>query len=201
MARTSHARVALLGLLAAAAIPVAALVAQDASAGQSVTGTFKIDPVHSAAVYRVTHLNTSAHWGMVHEPTGTFTVNPDGTMALDVTMEIAKLDSGNEKRTQHLQGPDFFNAKQFPTMTFKSTGSTKTAEGYTVNGDLTIKGVTKPIEAHVTKVGEGKGMKGEQLAGYEASFSVNRLDYGVNYGPNAIGNEVKVTVAMEGAKQ
>jgi polyisoprenoid-binding protein YceI len=197
MTRKAFATLAIVAALAA--VPAARLVAQDPSTG--LTGTFKIDPVHSSAVYRITHLGTSAHWGIVKEPTGTFDVAADGTLKVDVTMDIAKLDSGNGKRDEHLRGPDFFNAKQFPTMTFKSTESTKSADGITLKGDLTIKGVTKPVTATVKKVGEGKGMKGEQLAGYEAEFTVNRMDFGVNYGPNALGSDVKVIVAVEGAKQ
>ena len=199
MTRKPLITAAVFATLIAAAVPASRLVAQESAGG--VTGTFKVDPVHSSAVYRITHLGTSAHWGIVKEPGGTFTVNADGTVGVDVTMDIAKLDSGNEKRNDHLRGPDFFNAKQFPTMTFKSTESAKSADGLTLKGDLTIKGVTKPITATVKKVGEGKGMKGEVLAGYEAEFTVNRMDFGVSYGPNALGSDVKVIVALEGQKQ
>lgn len=197
--RKSLAGVAVLAALVAS-VPASRLVAQDAAAATS--GTFKVDPVHSGAVYRITHLNASAHWGLVKEPSGTFDVAADGALKMDVSFDIAKLDSGNDKRNEHLRGPDFFNAKQFPKMTFKSSGSTKGDDGaLKVTGDLTIKGVTKPVEATVKKVGEGKGMKGETLAGYEAEFTVNRLDFGVSYMPDALGKEVKVTVFLEGAKQ
>lgn len=201
MKRKSLVRVAAsLVAVIAVALPAARLLAQDAAPG--LTGTFKIDPVHSSAVYRITHLNSSAHWGLVKEPTGTFEVAADGAVKLDVSFDIAKLDSGNAKRDEHLRGPDFFNAKQFPKMTFKSTASTKDADGsLKVTGDLTIKGTTKPVEATVKKVGEGKGMKGESLAGYEAELTVNRLDFGVSYMPGALGNEVKVIVSLEGAKE
>jgi polyisoprenoid-binding protein YceI len=194
-------------LAAAALVSAASLVLFTAplSARQAgatnTTGTFKIDPVHSSAVYRITHLGASAHWGMIKDPTGTFEVTPDG-VSFDVTLELSKLDSANAKRDEHLKGNDFFNAKQFPQLTFKSTGSTKVdAETYTVKGDLTIKGTTKPIEVTMKKIGEGKGMQGAQLVGFEGEFTINRLEYGVNYMPGALGNDVRVIVALEGAKQ
>lgn len=194
-------------LVGAAVVAAASLVlftsplsAQNAGAANT-TGTFKIDPVHSSAVYRITHLGASAHWGVIKDPTGTFEVTGDG-VAFDVTLDLNKLDSANAKRDEHLKGNDFFNAKQFPTLTFKSTGSTKgDATTYTVKGDLTIKGTTKPIEVTMKKVGEGKGMQGAQLVGFEGEFTVNRLDYGVDYMPGALGNDVRVIIALEGAKQ
>jgi polyisoprenoid-binding protein YceI len=201
MQRKSLIRVASLLALFAAAVPATRLFADDAAAG--ITGLLKIDPVHSAGVYRITHLNTSAHWGVFKEPTGTIDVGTDGSLKLDVAFDLAKLDSGNAKRDEHLRGPDFFNAKQFPKMTFKSTSGTKGADGsYAVKGDLTIKGTTKPIEVVFKKVGEGKNpMSGATIVGYETEFTVNRLDYGVSYMPGALGNDVKVVVSLEAAKE
>jgi polyisoprenoid-binding protein YceI len=199
MQRKSLVGLASLVALVAAAVPSARLFADDTAPG--LTGTFKVDPVHSAGVYRVTHLGASAHWGVIKEPTGTFDIGADGSAKFDITFDLAKLDSGNAKRDEHLRGPDFFNAKQFPKMTFKSTSATKNADGIAVKGDLTIKGKTQSIDVVFKKVGEGKGMKGEALAGYETEFTINRLDYGVSYMPGAIGNDVKVIVSLEGAKE
>jgi polyisoprenoid-binding protein YceI len=198
MTRKTFASVALLAALAA--LPVSRLIAQDASS--AATGTFKIDSVHSSAVYRITHLNTSAHWGIFEEPTGTFTVGADGSFNADVTIELAKLDSGNAKRDEHLRGPDFFNAKQFPQMTFKSTEGKASGNGaFVVKGNLTIKGTSKAIEVTFKKVGEGKGRNGEVIAGYEADFTIDRLEYGVNYMPQGLGKDVRIIIALEGAKQ
>lgn len=189
-----------LAALMAAAIPTARLLADDAAPG--ATGTFRIDPVHSVGVYRITHLGASAQYGVVKEPTGTFDVADDGSLKLDVAFEIAKLDSGNAKRDEHLRGPDFFNAKQFPKMTFKSTESKKEGDDIHVKGDLTIKGTTKTIDVVFHKVGEGKNpMSGGVLVGYETEFTINRLDYGVSYMPGGVGNDVKIIVSLEGGKQ
>ena len=146
------------------------------AASSSTAGTFKVDPVHSQAVYRITHLNSSAHWGLIKEPTGTFEVSADGSLKVDVSVDIAKLDSANPKRDEHLRNADFFNSKQFPQMTFKSTEGRRDGDNFLVKGDLTVKGQAKPVEVTFKKVGEGKTPKGETVAGYEAEFTIKRLE-------------------------
>ncbi len=80
-------------------------------------------------------------------------------------------DTANAKRDQHLKGPDFFNAVQFPTISFVSSGAVKSGNGYEVSGDLTLHGVTKPVTLKVTPTGTGKGPTGAAIAGIESTFT------------------------------
>lgn len=162
----------------------------------------KIDDVHSMALFRIQHMGAGQYWGRFNEVAGNFTFvpnKPDG-MKFDVTIQTASVDSGNESLNKHLSSPDFFAIKDFPTMTFQSTAAKLVAEQvYEVTGNLTLHGVTKPITARVEFCGMkdmGRGSK----AGFEAQFKVNRSDFGMNYGVDkgAIGNEVRVVVALEG---
>jgi polyisoprenoid-binding protein YceI len=100
-----------------------------------------------------------------------------------------------------LKGPDFFNAKEFPTIAFKSKSVKKTAAGYDVTGDLTLHGVTRPVTFKLAVTGSGKGMKGESLAGVEGSTVLKRSDFGMSYGAGAIGDEVTVTASLEGSRK
>lgn len=190
----------LAGAAAASVLVVSStlLLAQDAAS--SAAGSYKIDPTHSYAMFRITHLNVGANYGAIESPTGSFEQTADG-VSVEVVLDVDKINSFNEARDKHLKGPDFFNAKQFPQMTFKSTGSKKTEAGYSVTGDLTIKGTTKSITVDLKKIGEGKGMQGESRVGYETMFTINRLDYGITWNPGAVGNDVGIVVAFEAVKQ
>jgi polyisoprenoid-binding protein YceI len=108
-------------------------------------------------------------------------------------------------RDRHLKSPDFFNAKEFPTMTFKSTGWKKTGDKtYDVTGDLTINGKKKTITAPVEHVGDGKNQRGQELTGFHTTFSVDRTEFGMNYGvtegDGGLGKNVDVTFSVEGIK-
>ena len=178
------------------------LIAEEtkAQAAPAAPGTYKIDPAHSFAMFRITHMNIGATYGAISLPTGTFEETDEG-VKMEVILDVNNIDTGNEARDKHLKGPDFFNVKQFPQMTFKSTGSKKTDAGAEVTGDLTIKGTTKSITVKLDKVGEGKGMQGESRVGYETIFTINRLEYGITWNPGAVGNDVKISVAFEAIKQ
>lgn len=179
-----------------------AAFAQEAKPVANTAGAFKIDPVHSMAMFRISHFGLGAIYGLVKAPAGTVEQDANGPTKIEVALDIAKIDTGNEKRDQHLNGPDFFNAKQFPQMTFKSTAVKAGADGvFEVTGDMTIKGKTKSVTLPIKKLGEGKGMQGELRAGYEAKFVVNRLEYGIDWNPGAVGNDVDVSIAFEAIKQ
>ena len=185
-----------LGSLLAAGVTT--LRAQDAA--------YEVDPVHSTVLAKVTHLGVSTVWVRFNGPTGNVTVNETdpgkSSMAFEVKAE--SLDSGVEKRDQHLKSPDFFNAKEFPVISFKSTGVKKTGDKtYEAAGNLTVHGVTKPITAEVKYVGTGKGPKGETRAGADATFTIKRKDFGIGatFPATAISDEVAVQVSLEATKK
>jgi len=164
---------------------------------------WKVDPVHSSLLFKVKHFNAGYVWGMIHAPAGKVVWDEadPANSAFEVTAKAEAIATGNEKRDQHLKSPDFFNAKQFPTLSFKSTSVKKLADSqYEVTGDLTIRGKTQRVTTILNHVGTGSGMQGEARTGFEGTFTINRADFDVAYMPQAIGNEVTITVAIEATK-
>jgi len=196
-----------------AMIPLAAApFAQDAKpevkpaapAAAAAPATITLDPVHSLALFRVQHLGAGFFWGRFNELAGTATWSLDDSTApvFDVTVDVKKVDTGSEKLDGNLQGPNFFNQAEFPTMTFKSKSAKKLGDRhYTVTGDLMLRGVTKSIDVDCTVTGVGKAPTGQKV-GFECIFTINRADYGMKWGidapKGAVGNEVKMTIALEG---
>lgn len=184
-----------------------ALSAQDAPAPASAAATpstITLDPVHSMAVFRVQHLGAGFFWGRFNELTGTVQWPLDDSAApmFDVVAEVSKVDTGSAKLDGNLQGPSFFNQAEFPTIAFKSKSAKKLGDRrYTVVGDLTLRGVTKSIEVDCTVTGVGKGPTGQKV-GFECVFTILRADYGMKWGidapKGALGNEVKMVIALEG---
>jgi|SRR5450432_2121611 len=166
--------------------------------------TFKIDPVHSFVVFKISHLDLGNVWGQFGGPSGSIAIDDSDASKSSVEVEV-KADSlvtTNQGRDKHLKSPDFFDAKQFPTITFKSTSVKKTADNtYEVTGDLTLHGVTKSLTVTLTKLGEGdKGAMMGYRAGFETNFSIRRSDFGMTAMMNAAGDEVKLMVDLEGTK-
>jgi polyisoprenoid-binding protein YceI len=195
------AAIPMIGASAASPAPAAAQAPAAAStAAGSMTCT--VDPVHSKALFRVHHLGAGQFWGRFNDVTGTFSFEPGKAegMKFDISIATESVDSGNEDLDKHLRAPDFFAAKDFPTMTFRSTGAKKTGERtYELMGDLTMRGVTKPVTASLEFCGMADMGRGPK-AGFEAQFTVKRSQFGVNYGveKGAIGDEVRVIVGLEG---
>jgi polyisoprenoid-binding protein YceI len=185
------------------ALSALTLVALLAVAVQSrAADTYKVDPVHSSVVFRVTHAGIGAVYGRFNDYGGTI-VHDDAdatksTFAFDI--QVNSVDTRVEKRDAHLKSPDFFNAKQYPTISFKSTAVKKSDKANTldVTGDLTMHGTTKSITIPVEVLGKGNLM-GQARVGVEAVFSVKMSDFGFKGNPG-VGDEVKLFVALEGAK-
>ena len=164
---------------------------------------FQVDPVHSSVLFRVKHMNASYTYGRFNEIGGKFAVDEadPGKSIFDLSVKGESIDTASAARDKHLKGPDFFNAKQFPTITFKSKSVTKSAAGYDVAGDLTLHGVTRPVTFKLAVTGTAKGMKGESLSGVEASTVLKRSDFGMTFMVGPVGDEVQVTVALEGSRK
>lgn len=168
----------------------------------SAAETYQVDPVHSAVIYRIKHLNVSYSIGRFNQITGDFAIDPadPSKCRFDFTIPVASLDSGHPARDGHLKGPDFFNAKQFPMIRFQSESVASAGEdAYEVKGQLTLHGVTKPLTLKVAKTGTGKGMGGASLAGLLTEFTIQRSDFGMTNMLEAIGDDVKLTVSIEGS--
>lgn len=180
---------------------VFALSAALALASEAVAVEYKVDPVHSTVMFRVKHMNASMAYGRFNAVSGTFALDSDpAKCAFDVTVKTDSIDTASPDRDKHLKNTDFFNAKQFPTIAFKSKSVASAGQGmFEVTGDLTMHGVTKPVTVKMEHTGSGKGMKGEALAGVEAVMTIKRSDFGMKGMVGPIGDDVRVIVSLEGA--
>ena len=179
-----------------AAVAMSALLSTAALADDA----FKIDSVHSNVSFKIKHMNVSYVYGRFDDISGSFLLNGDNSM-FDITVDTKSVDTKNSKRDDHIKGPDFFDAKQFPTITFKSKEVKVDGDKLDVTGDLTLHGVTKSIKVMMEKVGEGPSMPpGHTLAGVEGSFTIKRSDFGMDKMVGPVGDDVTLTIAFEGSK-
>lgn len=170
----------------------------------------EVDAVHSTNVFKIQHAGAANFYGRFNDMSGTFTLdeaNP-GNSSFHVTIKTESVDTADSKRDDHLKSPDFFNAREYPEITFKST-SVKRGDPsprsdkprgpvYMVTGDLSLHGTTKSITVPVQHVGTGE-MRGTKIVGVETTFTIKRTDFGMNYGVGtALGDEVEVTISLEG---
>jgi polyisoprenoid-binding protein YceI len=170
---------------------------------RTTADSFTVDPVHSTVIFRVKHLNTSYSFGRFNDISGTVTwddANPSSG-GFDLTVKTDSISTNSDKRDAHLKSPDFFNAAQFPTCAFKAKSIAKGAgeNVFDLSGDLTMHGVTKPITAKLEKTGANKNPRGE-IIGFESTFTVKRSDFGINYMPDGLGDEVRIIVSIEAKK-
>jgi polyisoprenoid-binding protein YceI len=169
-------------------------------------GKWTVDPIHSKIGFNVTHLVISQVDGSFKKYTGTMTAaKPDFTDAkIDFTVDVASISTENEMRDNHLKSDDFFNAEKFPQMTFTSTSLTKT-EGnkYVLEGDLKIRDITRKVKFDVVFGGTMKDGYGNTKAGFKATTTINRIDYGLKWnalteaGGAVVSPEVNIVLNLE----
>ena len=165
--------------------------------------TYKIDPVHSSVAFKLRHV-LSNFSGSFTKVSGTIAVDRENLekSQVEATIDIAAMNTDNEKRDQHVKSPDFFDTAKFPSATFKSKSWKKTGENtYDVTGDLTIKDVTKEVVLKTTLLGFGPGMRpGALLSGWEATTTIKKSEFNMA-GPamlqKALGDEVALTINIE----
>ena len=164
--------------------------------------TFKIDPVHSSIVFSIKHL-VSDFYGRFNDVSGqvVFDKADPAKSSVEVTIPVESIDTHYAKRDQHLKSPDFFNAKQFPTIVFKSKSVEGTGEKYKATGDLNLHGVTKPMTLEIKRGPDGKGLEGEIRGGGETRFTIKRSDFGMNFMQGGLGDEATVFLILQGVKQ
>ena len=169
--------------------------------------TYEIDTAHSMILFRAKHNNVSYNYGRFNEFSGKIVMTStdvSGNMVpgslVEFEVKTASVDTGNEKRDQHLRSSDFFSAKQFPAITFKST-EVKAKKGakdvLEVTGDLELHGVKKSITVDVEITGRAKGKQGESLIGFESIFTIKRSEFGMTYGMGPVSDDIRLTVSVE----
>jgi polyisoprenoid-binding protein YceI len=163
--------------------------------------TYKIDPEHGTVLYRISHFNVGNAYGRFNKPTGSVMVDGGNPTAFEFEVKTDNVDTANPKRDAHLKSPDFFDAKQFPTITFKSTAVKSAGEKFEVTGDLNLHGVSKSITVPVTKTGEGDTKMMGYRTGWQAEYDLKRSDYGINGLQGAVGDDVHLVISFEAVKQ
>jgi polyisoprenoid-binding protein YceI len=173
------------------------------STTELTAGTWGIDPLHSSLGFAVRHLLVGKVRGTFESFNGAITIADDGTPSVTAEIAVASLHSGNEQRDAHVKAPDFFDVEQYPTATFVSTGVRPNGEKYLVDGEFTLKGVTKPVSLDLEFNGVSPGMGHGEVAGFEASIVLNRNDFGVGaeIPSGMVGEKVTITIEIEGLKQ
>jgi len=188
-------------MILAAGMSLVCLIAANHSGGAAEN--YSADGAHSSLVYRVKHMNTTFFWGRFNSIAGAFTVdatNP-AESSFEFQVKADSIDTGIPKRDLHLKSPDFFNVVQYPTIAFKSQSVTKVGDAYDVTGDLTLHGVTKPVKVKIVPTGNGKDQRGTPIAGIEATFAIKRSDFGMTNMVGPVGDDVWVTVGIEGRRK
>ena len=164
--------------------------------------TYELDTAHSMILFRAKHNGISYNYGRFNEFSGKLMIDETDISKSMVEFEVktASVDTANQKRDQHLRSPDFFSAKQFPVITFKST-KVSMKEGaedmLEITGDLELLGVKKSITVDVAITGKGKGRQGESLIGFESVFTIKRSEFGMTYGAGAVSDDIRLIVTIE----
>ncbi len=178
----------------------AALAASTFSAGQYASAAeYKIDPTHTFINFRVKHLGVSWLNGRFNDITGSFNyeAGKEKDSKIDMLVKTASVDSNHAERDKHLRSDDFLDVEKYPTATFKS----RSFDGKTLNGDLTLHGVTNPISIAVEKIGEGKDPWGGYRVGFIGTHNLKRADYGISYNLGPAAEIVEMTFNIEGIQK
>jgi len=177
-------------------------------ASPALAGVYDVDPDHTSIGFSVKHMVVSNVKGVFDKVTGTFTLDDkDQLTGAEASIDAASVNTRNQKRDDHLRSPDFFDVAKFPQVTFKAAAIKAHQVHYMVTGDLTIKGVTKPVKLTGEMVGKVKDPYGNTRAGFTAKGKINRKDFGVNFnalletGGLVVGDEVDLLLEIEGIER
>jgi polyisoprenoid-binding protein YceI len=169
-----------------------------------VVGIWDFDPVHSDVSFSVRHMMVSKVKGRFGQFAGTITTAEDVTgSVVTATLDASSIDTRSEQRDGHIKSADFFEVEKYPEWTFTSTRIEPDGDDYTLHGDLTIKGITKPVVLHLEVGGFGPDVYGGTRAGFTATTTVNRRDFGVDFsapmeaGGVMVGDKIEVTLEIE----
>lgn len=192
----------LLALTAFAAAPLAAQqmpkeVPGKANPALVQAGTYAVDAGHTLVTFRVNHLGFSMYHGQFGNPSGSLVIDPKKPTEakVDISFPIDSVSTTSEALDKHLKGSDFFDAAKFPAGRFTSTAVKVSGQTATITGNLTLKGVTRPVTLQARFVGAGPSPMGGKLnIGFSATTTVKRSDFGINYGIPMVSDNVDLTI-------
>ena len=177
---------------------------------QATTTTWAIDPMHSEVQFKVKHLMVSTVTGSFSQYEGQLKMAGDDFADANITFsaDINSINTGNEQRDGHLKSAEFFDAEQFPTLTFTSTSMTKTGDDtYSLVGDLTLHGVTKPVTLKAEYGGQMQDFYGQTKAGFELTGTIKRKEFGLVWdgvteaGGVVVSDDVRLVMNIQVTKQ
>jgi polyisoprenoid-binding protein YceI len=170
-----------------------------------VAGTWDIDPVHSDVSFTVRHMMVSKVRGRFGSFSGSIVTDPDVTRSsVTASIELASIDTGNEQRDQHIRSADFLDAAGHPNMTYRSTSVRPDGDGYLVEGELTLHGVTRSVPLAAELGGIGPDAWGGTRIGFSALATINRSDFGIDIsmpldgGGVVVSDRVQIQLEIEG---
>jgi len=173
-----------------------------------VAGTWTIDPVHSEVGFWVRHMMVSKVRGKFGKFSGELVTTDDlRGSAVKAEIDLSSIDTGNEQRDGHLRSMDFFDVENHPLMTYRSTGLRQDGDDYVLDGELTLKGVTRSVPLALTVNGFGPDAYGGTRAGFTATGEINRQDFGVTWnaaleaGGVAVSDKVNIQLEIEAVLQ
>jgi polyisoprenoid-binding protein YceI len=169
-----------------------------------VVGTWTVDPVHSDVGFIVRHVMVSKVRGHFTEFEGRIvTAENPLESSVTATIDLASVDTSSEQRDAHIRSADFFDVEKYPTMTYRSTGIRREGDDFVLDGELTLKGVTRPVPLtlEVNGFGPDPMNEGGARAGFTATGEINRVDFGVSFNSPVAGGGVfvseKVQIVLE----
>ena len=168
--------------------------------------TYTIDPAHTRVGFAVRHFGINTVKGKFNEFTGNVTLDGNELKNATATIQVQSVDTGVKQRDDHLRTPDFFDAKSFPTITFKSKRIESAGDQTVMIGDFTMRGVTKELRLPLTLSKPIKDPWGNTRIGLETKAKVNRKEYGIKYndllesGIAAVGDEIEIEINAEAIK-
>ena len=170
-------------------------------------GTYSIDPSHSNVGFSVRHLGLSKVRGRFTTFTGTIEIAEEPTRSsVSVEIESGSIDTRDAKRDEHLRSADFFDAEQYPNLTYRSTGVTQQGSTWQVDGELTINGVTKSVPLRVEFEGSGADPWGGQRIAFSATTEIDREAFGLTWnqaletGGLLVGKKIAVEIEVEAVR-
>lgn len=173
-----------------------------------VAATWDIDPTHSDISFSVRHMMVGKVRGRFTNFSGEIVTGEDiSDSSVNATIAVDSVDTANEQRDNHIRSADFFDADNYPQWSFHSTGARTDGDEIVLDGDLTIKGVTRPVSLVLEVDGFGPDTNGGYRAGFTASTTIDRNDYGVNIkmpmdgGGVVVGDKVQITMDIEAVRR
>ena|SRR5687768_1624386 len=184
-------------------------ILESAAVPAHLTGTWKIDPVHSEVAFTVRHLMVSKVRGRFGDFAGTIVIADEAHESrVEAVIALASIDTGNDGRDAHIRSADFFDVERYPELTYRSTGVRADGDDFIVDGELSLHGVTKQVPLHVEVAGfQASTPFGDTRIGFSATAEINRDDFGITFntvlegGGVGLGRKIQIELEIQAVQE